>query len=413
MPARALFAYPATSYRADAYVKAAAELGIELVLATDLPAAARRHGLEHHRIDFADVAGSVAALRTVLEPVDGVLAADERSALVAAAIAAEPALCRGHYHSVDGVEAACDKRLMRTRLRRAGVNVPDFFDLPVDGSLPDDIRYPCVIKPTMLSGSQGVIRVDDEAGLHVAIARIRRILDRHGSPLRAHDRFFALLRESYIDGDEVAVEALLRGGEMKLIAIFDKPDALSGPYFEETIYVTPSRHTPKLQQRMREVTHAAAKALGLTDGPVHAELRMGAGGEPVVIEVAARSIGGLCSRALRHVVGSLEQMLLCEAIGREPPEPPVARASGVMMMPVPNSGVLMRVTGLEEARAVVGVDAVEVSVQPGEVVRMLPEGDRYLGFIFAHGATPQHVEVSLRKAHEALSFALKPLLALA
>jgi biotin carboxylase len=413
MPVRALFAYPATSYRADAYVAAAAALDIELVLATDLPAAARRHGLEHHRVDFAAPERSVAELRTALQPVDGVIAADERSALLAAAVAAESALCGGRYHSVAGVEAACDKRQMRSRLRAAAVSVPDYFDLPVDGTAPTGLPFPCVVKPTMLSGSQGVIRVDDEASLPAAVSRVCRILDRHGSPLRVHRRFFALLGERYVDGAEVAVEALMRDGEMLLIAIFDKPDALCGPYFEETIYVTPSRHPAALQKRLCAVTHAAARALGLSDGPVHAELRVGPDGEPVVIEVAARSIGGLCSRALGHVVGSLEQMLLCAAVGRELPAFPKPCASGVMMMPVPNSGVLQRVSGLEEARAVAGIDAVEVSVKVGEGVRALPEGDRYLGFIFAHGARPEQVEVSLREAHGALDFALKPLLALA
>jgi hypothetical protein len=207
------------------------------------------------------------------------------------------------------------------------------------------------------------------------------------------------------------VEGLMREDEFELFCLFDKPDPLTGPFFEETIYVTPSRKPESIQRRAIDTTIAAARALGLTAGPIHAELRLSS--EPTLIEIAARSIGGLCARALHHVVGSLERHLVRAALGMEREARPLSCASGVMMIPVPRSGVLTAVRGLDAARAVPGIDAVELSVAEGEAVRALPEGDRYLGFLFAHGEEAADVEAALRRAHAELDFALKPLLALA
>jgi biotin carboxylase len=272
------------------------------------------------------------------------------------------------------------------------------------------LAFPCVVKPPMLSGSQGVIRADAPEALARALERVRQVLHRHPSPLRSEAGFFDLLVEGYVDGEEVAVEGLMRSGELQLFAIFDKPDALEGPYFEETIYLTPSRKDPEPQRQLVAAAEAAALALGLGDGPIHAELRLDAEG-PVLIEIAARSIGGLCSRALRHQLGSLEERLLRHAVGL-PAEalPAAAPASGVMMIPVPRSGVLRGVEGVDEARAVAGIDAVEITIERGETVRALPDGASYLGFLFAHGATAMGVEAALRRAHGALRFQLHPLL---
>ena len=216
------------------------------------------------------------------------------------------------------------------------------------------------------------------------------------------------------------MEAVMRRGELELIAVFDKPDPLDGPFFEETLYVTPSRHPPPLQQQAVATIEAAARALGLADGPIHGELRLGSNG-PVVLEVAARSIGGLCGQALYHVLGgergpgSLEALLLARAIGLDVARPPPSAASGVMMLPVPRDGVLKVVTGLERARAVPHVDAVTISVEPGQAVHGLPEGNSYLGFAFAHVAltipdAAGVVEDALRSAHGLLGFELAPLL---
>jgi len=407
--ARVLLCFPATSYRVPAWVAASQAMEVELVLATDLPAAARRHERPIVAVDFGDVAGSVARLADV--QVDGVAAVDERSAALAAAFAEERGLC---FHTVDGVAAALDKRLMRARLDAAGVPVPRFRILAPDDAL-EAPSYPCVVKPPMLSGSQGVIRADDPVALAAAVDRIRRLLRRHPSPLSVRTGFFDLLVEAFVPGPEIAVEGIARGGELELLAIFDKPDPLDGPYFEETLYVTPSRHRPELQRRSLRVTERAVRALGLSDGPVHAELRLGPEG-PVVLEIAARSIGGLCGQALFHVLGgeggpgSLEALLLARALGRVVDRPPATSASGVMMLPVPRDGVLRSVQGLDEARAVPNVDAVSIAVEPGQAVVGLPEGNSYLGFAFAHAPRARDVEQALRRAHALLRFELAPLL---
>ena len=262
------------------------------------------------------------------------------------------------------------------------------------------VGYPCVVKPVSRSGSQGVIRVDDDVQAVAAVDRVRAIV----GPLEP------VLVEGFVAGAEVAVEGLLVTGALQVLAVFDKPDPLDGPFFEETIYVTPSRQPALVQASLAATVTAAAAALGLREGPVHAELRVGADGRPVVIEVAARSIGGLCSRALRFGAGvSLEEVIVRHAVGagldglrRE------ARASGVMMLPIRAAGVLEQVSGQAEALAVDGVVGLEISIPAGRPVVPLPEGDRYLGFVFARGPTPAGVELALRRAEAALDVVVRP-----
>ena len=399
-----MLVFPATSHRPDAYVAAARELEIDLVVATDLVATATRFGCPAVEVDFAN------PLRVPdMPPVDGVLAVDEGSALVAASIAANGP-CEGPYHTIEGVRAARDKGEMRAALHRAGVPNPTVRARVARGGSIPDVPFPCVVKPPRLSGSQGVIRADDPASLARAISRTRRILHRHRRARGADEAFFEIVVEDYVQGAEVAVEGLMSGGGLEPIAIFDKPVPMCGPFFEESIYVTPSVQPIGVRQALHRVTEQAANALGLTDGPVHAELRVSDGG-PELIEIAARSIGGLCSRALHHVVGSLERLLLRHAIGEPLVELPTSgKASGVMMVPVPRSGVLRRVDGGDVARACPGVDAFTMGTRVGEIVRRAPDGDSYLGFIFAHGDDTETATRNLRRAHAELSFELTPLL---
>ena len=263
---------------------------------------------------------------------------------------------------------------------------------------------PCVVKPLSLSGSRGVIRANDFDQARAAVSRVREILAAAG-----HDDGAPLLLESYLPGAEVAVEGLLRRGQLEILAIFDKPDPLEGPYFEETLYVTPSRLGATVLAEVERVTARAALALGLREGPLHAELRVHEGNASV-LELAARSIGGLCSRALRFGAGvSLEQLILRHALGltlEELPREP--GAAGVMMIPIPRGGTLAQVGGQERARAVPGVGGVEITIARGRPVVPLPEGDRYLGFLFAHGLTPAAVERSLRDAHRCLDIRIEP-----
>ena len=399
--ARVLLILPTATYRAGHFVRAAATLGAEVVVAS-----------EHRQAMAATMEGralvipldrpKVAAERIVTfareHPVDAVLAVDEQG-VVAAALAAERL---GLAHNPPLAAAATrDKVAQRRAFAAAGLAQPRFRVAgPTDdvAALAADVGLPCVVKPVSLSASRGVIRADAPEAAEAAAGRVRRILAEAGA-----DTEGPLLVEAFLPGAEVAVEGLLQGGVLEVLATFDKPDALDGPYFEETIYVTPSRLASETLRAVGEVVAHGAAALGLAEGPVHAEVRVHEGGV-WLLELAARSIGGLCSQALRFGAGvSLEEVILRHALGlgldglaRE------AQASGVMMLPIPRSGVLRQMGGIEAARAVPGIEGVEITVARGRPVQALPEGDRYLGFLFARSATPAEVEAALRAAHRRL-----------
>ena len=329
------------------------------------------------------------------KPLDAVVAVDDEGVLVAALAAQRLGLA---HNPPDAAARSRDKAAMRRALEDAGVPQPEFRmagpDAEVAG-LAAEVGFPCVLKPVSLSGSRGVIRADDPEAAVVAAKRVRAILADAGEDPEA-----PLLVERYIPGDEVAVEGLLRGGTLEPLAVFDKPDPLEGPYFEETIYVTPSRLPPETLDAIVRMTADAAAALGLVEGPIHAELRTDAG-RAWVLELAARSIGGLCSRSLRFGVGvTLEEVILRHALGL--PIDDLRResaASGVMMIPIPRAGILQEVRGQDRARAVPGIAGLELTIGPGRHVMPLPEGDRYLGFLFARADGPDGVEHALRTAH--------------
>lgn len=415
-----LLLFPAHSYRVEAFLAAADRLGADIALGTDLPGAFLRHGRPVHEVDFSAPERSAAALAAAAEraPFAGVLATNEPSAVVAALVAERLGL---PHATPAGARAARDKRLLREALASAGVPGASFRMLEpheAPEGIAAQLAFPCVVKPPMLTGSQGVIRADDPAAFARAVHRVRAILASHPGDAAREPDFHRLLVEEYLPGKEVALEALVTRGELRPLALFDKPDDLTGPYFEETLYVTPSRLPLAQQAHVVAVAARAARALGLDHGPVHAELRVD-GDRVSVLEIAARSIGGLCSRVFQLIAGPLEDVLIAHAAGLPLPAPVRgagadagggAGAAGVMMMPIPRSGVLRRVSGLEEARAVPGIEQVTVALSPGEAIRALPEGASYLGFIFAHGPTPEAVERSLRASFGALRFELSPLL---
>jgi len=304
------------------------------------------------------------------------------------------------HNPPDAAARTRDKRALRAALDAQEVPQPRWAPFDDPDHLPD-VGFPCVVKPAGLAGSQGVIRADDKVTARVAAERARRI---------ACDG--PLLVEEFVPGAEVAVEAILRSGALEVLALFDKPDPLDGPYFEETIYVTPSRLPAATQEALARVTADAARAIGLEEGPVHAELRIAhdAGGDRIrVIDVAARSIGGLCARALRFGAGiSLEEVILRHALGMPLADLERERAaSGVMMLPIPTSGVLRAVHGQDAARAVPGIVGLEISIPRNRPVVALPEGDRYLGFLFARADTPDAVEAALRRAHASLEVVIE------
>lgn len=396
--ARVLVLLPSATYRARDFLAAAARLEVDVVVGSEeRQTLADSMGDRALVVPLADVAAATDAIAELHSrtPLDAVVAVDDQGVIVAAHAAARLGLA---HNPPDGVAATRDKAAMRARFARAGVPQPEFRVVAPDADVvaaAREVGLPCVIKPVSLSASRGVIRADDLDAVVAAAARIRAMVDG------------LLLVERYLPGDEVAVEGLLRAGKLEVLAIFDKPDPLVGPFFEETLYVTPSRLAVPTLDTITRTTARAAAALGLVEGPVHAELRID-DGRTSMLELAARSIGGLCSRALRFGAGiTLEEVVLRHALGL--PLDELAReeaAAGVMMIPIPRAGVLERVDGQDAARAVPGVVGLEITIAPGRPLLPLPEGDRYLGFVFAHAETPAAVEQALRAAHDMLEIVI-------
>ena len=395
--ARLLLFAATTGYQIRVFAEAARRLDVELTLATD-----RCHVLDDPWGDraipvrFGDVPGSLEVLRG--RRFDAVAAVGDAPAVLAAEVASALGI---PFHPPAAVRACHDKYLAHQLFQAAGLPVPQFFRVAL-ADAPDAAAlrapYPCVLKPLSLSASRGVIRANDPDEFRAAFARIKTLLARE-------QQSQYLQVEAYIPGREFAVEGIVTRGAPRILAIFDKPDPLEGPFFEETIYVTPSRESAAAQQSMRETVERAVRALGLYHGPFHAELRFNESGIWMV-EVAARPIGGLCSKALRFGAGlPLEELVLRHAIGEDIAAlQPADAASGVMMIPIPRAGVYEDVAGLAEARAVDGVDDVIVTAKVGQMLTPLPEGASYLGFIFARGADPAEVETALRRAHAKLTF---------
>jgi biotin carboxylase len=400
-----------TSYRAPAFVAAAERLGLEVVRGLDLPnALAEEWGVEA-ALDFANPEATVETIAALhaADPFAAVLAVDDAATLLAARAANR----LGFPANDSGAAlAARDKWVMRERFAAAGVPVPAYRRFPLEAA-PEEVArevaaspgFPCVVKPLRLSGSRGVIRADDAATFAAAWSRTRRIVEAEAPPPEAA----YLLVEEYLPGVEVAVEGLLTGGDLRTLAIFDKPDPLDGPFFEETIYVTPSRLPTGTQVAISARTAEAAAAVGLREGPVHAELRINDEGI-WPIELAGRSIGGLCSSVLEFGLGTtLEALILRHAVGWDlpPPSEQAGEAAGVMMIPIPRAGLLRGWSGEDAARAVPGVTGLEITAKPNQPLAALPEASSYLGFLFARGATPAAAEASLRQAHAALSFRIE------
>ncbi len=395
---RILLLLPTGTYRAADFLAAAARLGVDVVVGSEHRQALA--GFMGDRAVVVPLEAGDAAVEAIMSlhrrrPLDAVLAVDDQGVAVAAASAARLGL---RHNPPEAVANTKDKGRMRDCLAAASLPQPAYRIVARDAdvaSAATEVGYPCVVKPISLSASQGVIRADDATQAAAAGVRARAILGDSPEPL---------LVESFVSGAEVAVEGLLLGGQLRVLVVFDKPDPMDGPFFEETIYVTPSRQSPSILAAIEATAARAAAALGLVEGPVHIELRLSATGVVTILELAARSIGGLCARALRFGAGiSLEEVIVRHALGMEldglAREP---EASGVMMLPIRSAGVLEGVSGQERARAIEGVVGIEIAIASGRPVIPLPEGDRYLGFIFARGPTAKMVEDALRRAEAAL-----------
>ncbi len=409
---RLLLLFSTTGYEADDFAAAARKLHVACVFGSD-----RCHVMEDPWQDgaiplrFEDPEGGA---RAILEyarttPIHAIVAVGDRPTLTAARACQALGL---PHNPPQAAEAARNKFTARQRFQAAGLPVPPFARFAINQDPREavrHVRFPCVLKPLALSASRGVIRADDPDEFLAAFRRIAALLKTPEIRVLREEAHDWILVEGFIEGREVALEGILDQGHLRLLALFDKPDPLDGPFFEETIYVTPSRLAQEVQGQIVQATERAARALGLLHGPIHAELRVGSAG-PWVLEVAGRSIGGLCSRVLRFGTGvSLEELIIRHAFGmdigpfhREDP------AAGVMMIPIPQAGIYRKAKGVEEALRTPGIEEITISAKEGQKILPLPEGSSYLGFIFARGSSPQQVEDALRQAHKQLRFEIAP-----
>ena len=412
---RVLLLVPARTYRAADFLAAAGRLGLDLIVGSD--GALPLGGRPVVPVSPRDPERSADRIMASTGPVAAVVAVDTPMLVLAAVVAGRMGL---PHNPVDAVIAATDKALQRRRWAAARVAQPRFRVVPAaqrpDGTAAAadralraaaaEVGCPCVVKACSLSASQGVLRADDPAAAVAAARRIRQVLAAAGRPGRE-----PLLVEEYVPGPELSIDGLLTAGALTVTAVFDKPWTPEGPTFEETLLITPSRlPRPALGEAIAAAGQAAC-TLGLTEGPIHAELRIderGGQARPVMLELAARCIGGLCSRALRFPDGmSLEEMVLATALGRPTPGHRDGRPSGVLMLPIPRAGVLRAVEGRAEAAATPGITALTITIPVGHRVRPLPEGDRYLGFIFAEGDTRDEVEWALSIARGRLRVVIR------
>jgi biotin carboxylase len=392
---RVVVILPSSTYRAGEFVKASAELGVELIVASEGEAPIEM-GDRYLQIDCSDVDAAAARIVALgdTSQIDGIVAADDTGVVVAAVAGQKLGL---PSNDPDAARATRDKAVMRRRLELGEVPQPRWATVdPSDNAdtVAESIGFPLVIKPLALSAGQGVIRVERPEDLTESAERSRAIIRSTGQVNET------LLVESYMEGSEVAVEGLVANGNLLALAIFDKPVESVGKGFEETILITPSRHEESVQTEILRVAAQAVRSLGLSQGPVHIELIIS--GEKVrVVEVAGRSIGGLCSRSLSFGLmdTSLESLILRNAIGRDKPELRRSpEASGVLMLPIPRGGTLAGFEGLDEVRGQEAITGVEITARPGDVVAPPPDGGRYIGFVFAEAKTPQAVEMVLKKA---------------
>jgi len=400
--ARAVLILPTGTYRATDFIEAAAALDADVIVASEEHMVlADQLGDDFLLIDCNNPRESA---RRIVElgdrqPLDAIVPVDDEGVLIAALAAQSLGLS---HNPPEAVAATRNKVMLRRALAGAEIPQPGFeLAGPPDdvAELAESIGYPVVLKPLSMSAGRGVIRADDGGQARAAERRIRQILAVAGS-----NPGEPILIEQYVPGIELAVEGVLREGAFEVLAFFDKPDPLEGPFFEETILITPSRLHPEMLDEVERVTARAVRALGLREGPVHAEVRVD-GDRVVFLEAAARSIGGLCGRSLHFgLLGTpLEVVLLRQALGY-----PLRRirredsASGVMMLPIPHGGILKAVGGVERALDVPGITEVDITIPPGRRVWPLPEADRYLGFMFGRGPDPDAVETSLRRGFACL-----------
>lgn len=406
---RVLVIAPHGSYRTAPFIKAANQLNIDILIASQGEHSIVSDYVKGLHIDFQDEKKSVDVIlaEAQKQPFSGIIGTDDVTTELAARVAAKLNL---PHNNPQAVKITQRKDLARLTLKNTEVKIPKFDLLTTSQPLSQQditVKYPAVIKPISLSASRGVIRVNNFLELEHAVERIKNMLaaelqlDKHLQE--------TLLLEEFIPGKEVAIEALMYDGELDVLAIFDKPDPLDGPFFEETYYVTPTSFSEKIQQELKQTILLTCQAYGLTEGPIHAECRINENGV-WILEVAARTIGGMCGSLLSLGTGySLEELVLLHAMGERVEIQTVDTAAGVLMIPIPGAGILKRVEGLLDAQRVPHINEVSIEVRDGYELIPLPEGNSYLGFIFAEAPTVKEAEQALRDAHDCLNIVLAPL----
>jgi biotin carboxylase len=406
---RLLLIVPPNSYRTVSYLESARRQGVDVLVASEGEhslVSAIASGL-HVDLDGPEALELLLAANRE-RPFAGVVATDDTTVELGSRIAESLNL---PHNPPRAALYSHRKDLSRQALHAAGVRVPAFRVLDLKEAIAPQLQgleLPCVLKPLSLSASRGVIRADTQQEVQSACERIQSILREEGIA----DEFVSshVLVEAFIPGPEVAVEGLLHQGKLEVLAIFDKPDPLEGPFFEETYYITPSRHAAAIRREIIQCVRDACDGLGLREGPVHAEVRIGQSG-CVIIEVAARTIGGECARLLDFGTGhSLEDLVIAHATGQPLAIERSSGAAGVLMIPIKQAGSLRRIEGITRARAVPFIEDILVSIRDGYELVPLPEGSSYLGFMFACAPTPEEAEAALRAAHAELEIVVAPLI---
>lgn len=394
------------SYRIAPYIKAAKNLGLSVTIASQ-----GKHSLVtevangiHISFDDADSALDEILQANQSTPFAGILGSDDQTVELAAHAA--KALNLPH-NPPQAALYSHRKDLARAELALAGCPVPIHCLLDLNRSIKKQLAglpWPCVLKPLNMSASRGVIRANNEDEFLTACERLRPILaTTQGELEQSH-----VLIEEYIDGIEIAYEGFLQDAELKTITIFDKPDPLVGPYFDETIYVTPSTLSPELQESIKQVIQKACTVYGLTTGAVHAECRIDNQNAAWILEIASRTIGGDCARILDNEQSGIEELAISLATNLPVEFNMAEQARGVMMIPVKEKGLLKRVEGLLEANKGKHIDKIDIIISQGHELVPLPEGNQYLGYIFASADTPGQVTTAIREAYAKLKFITSP-----
>lgn len=403
---------PGASYRLTPYLNAIKSLLYKAIIASDSDFSIVSADIVGIRIDLGKPDKSLQRIFDAIASVNicAVIATDDATIEMANQVAKQLLL---PFNSEAAAKTSHRKDLARlclSQYKQDHYKIPLFSILPLDRSEQSEnqwAQFPAVVKPLSLSGSRGVIRVNQKNELDVALARVGNILH-NDQTLAEYERNHVLI-EAFIPGVEVAIEGLLQNGKFELITLFDKPDPLDGPYFEESYYITPSRQPEVVQQKIVAATQAVCEAYQLQEGPVHGEFRINQYGV-WVLELAARTIGGQCARILQFATGvSLEEMVLKNKLRLPVQYNTDIKGAGILMIPTPGSGILKRVEGLSQASKVENIVDIEITVRQGYELVTLPEGERYLGFIFALAQTPEAVESALREAHQKLKIIIAPL----